>query len=251
MSRFSGKVAIVTGAGSGIGEACAVKLAGEGAQVVATDLRLDAVQAVVDAIKANGGQAVALQQDVAQAADSERVVNAAVETFGGLHLAVNNAGIGGEGGPTGEVSIEGWLQVININLNGVFFGCRYQIPAMLACGGGAIVNMGSIHSVVGTPLGGNSAYVAAKHGVQGLSKNIAAEYGAKGIRCNTVGPGYIDTPLLSALPDEATAFLVTKHPIGRLGHAPEVANAVAFLLSDEASNVTGAYLTVDGGFTSV
>ncbi len=251
MSRFTGKVAIVTGAGSGIGEACAVKLAAEGATVVGTDIRLESVQRVIDTITADGGQALALEQDTARPEDSERVVAAAVEHFGGLHLAVNNAGIGGEAGLTGEVSIEGWLQVININLNGVFYGCRYQLPAMLASGGGSIVNVGSIHSLVGTPLGGNSAYVAAKHGVLGLTRNAAAEYGPQGIRVNVVAPGYIDTPLLDAVPDEAQQFLATKHPIGRLGHANEVANAVAFLLSDEASNITGSCLTVDGAYTTL
>jgi NAD(P)-dependent dehydrogenase (short-subunit alcohol dehydrogenase family) len=251
MSRFDGKVALVTGAGSGIGEAVAQQLAAEGAKVVCTDINLEAVQKVVDAIKANGGDATAVQQDTAKAEDSERVVQLAVDTYGGLHLAVNNAGIGGAAEHTGEVAVKDWLQVIDINLNGVFYGCRYEIPAMLASGGGSIVNMGSIHSVVATPLGGNSAYVAAKHGVLGLTKNAAAEYAARGIRVNAVGPGYIDTPLLSALPAEAHQFLVTKHPINRLGHANEVAEVVTFLLSDAASNVTGGYLTVDGGFTAV
>ena len=251
MSRFDGKVALVTGAGSGIGEAIAEQLAAEGAKVVATDINLAAVQKVVEGIKAKGGEAIAVLQDAAKPEDSESAVKAAVDTYGALHLAVNNAGIGGAGELTGEVAIKDWLQVIDINLNGVFFGCRYEIPAMLAAGGGSIVNIGSIHSVVATPLGGNSAYVAAKHGVLGLTKNAAAEYGAKGIRVNAVGPGYIDTPLLAGLPDEAQQFLVTKHPIGRLGHAEEVAEVVTFLLSDAASNVTGGYLTIDGGFTAV
>jgi len=251
MKRFAGKVALVTGAGSGIGEAVAVQLAAEGAKVVATDINLDAVQGVVDKIKAAGGEAIAMRQDASKPEENEAAVKLAVDTYGGLNLAVNNAGIGGAAEKAGEVAIEDWDQVIDINLNGVFYGCRYEIPAMLKSGGGSIVNMGSIHSTVATPLGGNSAYVAAKHGVLGLTKNIAAEYAAQGIRVNCVGPGYIDTPLLASLPTDALEFLKTKHPLGRLGTSEECAELTCFLLSDAASNTTGAYITTDGGFTAV
>lgn len=251
MARFDGKVALVTGAGSGIGEAIAIQLAVEGAKVVATDINLDAVKDVVARITAAGGEAIAAHQDAAKPEDSEAAVKLAVDTYGGLNLAVNNAGIGGAAEKTGEVSVPDWNEVIDINLNGVFYGCRYEIPAMLASGGGSIVNMGSIHSTVATPLGGNSAYVAAKHGVLGLTKNAAAEYAAQGIRVNCVGPGYIDTPLLSVLPADALEFLKTKHPNARLGTSEECAELTCFLLSDAASNTTGAYITTDGGFTAV
>ena len=250
-SRFDGKVALVSGAASGIGEAIALQLAAEGAKVVATDINQDAVEALAAKIVAGGGVAIAARHDVAVAEDSQRVVDLAVEKFGGLHMAVNNAGIGGAAEHTGEVALQDWQQVIDINLNGVFYGCRYEIPAMLASGGGSIVNMGSIHSMVATPLGGNSAYVASKHAVLGLTRNAASEYAQRGIRINCVGPGYIDTPLLAALPAEAIEFLKSKHPLGRLGTAEECSEITCFLLSDAASNTTGGYFTTDGGFTIV
>ncbi len=251
MSRFTNKVALVTGAGSGIGEAVALELAAGGASVVATDINLETAEKTVAAIEAAGGTAVALKQNTASAEDCERAAQFAVDTYGHLDLAVNNAGIGGEGGSTAEVSIEGWNKVIEINLNGVFYGMRYQIPAMLKAGAGSIVNIASIHGMVATPLGGNSAYVASKHAVVGLTRNAASEYGAQGIRINAVGPGYIETPLLSGLPSEANALLRGKHPIGRLGQAEDVSHLVTFLLSDEAAFITGAYNLVDGGYTAL
>ncbi len=250
MSRFENKVALVTGGGSGIGEAVALELASEGASVVVVDLNLAGAQKVVDRIVGEGGKAVAFEGDAANPGDNEASVDLAVTTYGALHLAVNNAGIGGEAGPAGEVSIEGWLKVINVNLNGVFYGMRYQIPAMLEAGGGSIVNLSSIHGSVATPFGGNSAYTAAKHGVVGLTKNAANEYGAKGIRINAIGPAYIETPLLGGLQAEIKAELIKNHPIGRLGRAEEVSALATFLLSDAASFITGSYHLVDGGYTA-
>jgi NAD(P)-dependent dehydrogenase (short-subunit alcohol dehydrogenase family) len=172
-----------------------------------------------------------------------------VETFGGLNVAVNNAGIGGAQAPTGEYPLDSWRQVLGINLDGVFYGMRYEIPAMLESGGGAIVNMASILGSVG--FANAPAYVAAKHGVLGLTKNAAIEYSAKGIRVNSVGPGFIRTPLLDNNLDEATlGVIATMHPIQRLGTAQEVADLVAFLCSDEASFCTGGYYLVDGAYTA-
>ncbi len=245
---FQGKTALVTGAGSGIGEAIALDLAAAGATVVAADLKQEAAQKVADRIAAQGGKAVAVSGDVADPAVVEEQVAVAMAN-GGLHILVNNAGIGGPSAPTGEYPLDGWNQVIGVNLNAVFYGLRFGIPAMLQSGGGSIVNMASILGSVG--FANAPAYVAAKHAVVGLTKTAAQEYATQGIRINAVGPAFIDTPLLSGFDEAARDWLIAKHPAGRLGRATEVSALVLFLLSEQAGFITGSYHLVDGGYTAL
>ena len=241
------KVAIITGAGSGIGRAIALLYAAEGAKVVVSDINEAGGQETLASIKSKGGQAVFVKADTARPEDNKHLVDQAVAQFGALHIAVNNAGIGGPIGPAGEYPIEGWDKVISINLSGVFYGLRYQIPAILSSGGGSIVNMASILGKVGTK--GSAAYVAAKHGVIGLTEAAALEYADKKIRINAIGPGYIMTPLLTNTLDAATLQVIAGlHPMGRLGTSEEVAELSLWLNSDKSSFVTGSYYNIVGGY---
>lgn len=243
---LSGKTAIVTGAGSGIGRAIAYRFADEGANVVVTDVNEAGGTATVAEVVQLKRRAIFIHGDASKPKDSETTVRAAVEEFGALHIAVNNAGIGGTTAPVGEYPIGSWDKVIAVNLSGVFYGMRYQIPAMLAAGGGSIVNVSSVLGQVG--FRNASAYVAAKHGIVGLTKSAALEYGAKQIRVNAIGPGFIKTPLLKNMGPEALETVEGMHAVGRLGMSDEVAQLVVWLSSDQASFVTGAYYPVDGGY---
>jgi NAD(P)-dependent dehydrogenase (short-subunit alcohol dehydrogenase family) len=246
---YSGKVAIVTGAGSGIGEAVAHSFARFGAKVVIADYDKEGGDRVTESINSGGRAATFFEVDVSKPEQVEAMVAHAVETYGGLHVAVNNAGIGGAQAPTGEYPLDSWRQVMGVNLDGVFYGMRYEIPAMLESGGGSIINIASILGSVG--FANSTAYVAAKHGVVGMTKNAALEYSGQGIRVNSVGPGFIRTPLLEENLDEPTMNAIAgMHPIGRLGTSEEVANLVAFLGSDDAAFCTGAYYLVDGAYTA-
>ena len=242
------KVALITGGSSGIGRAVALAWAREGAKVVVSDVDRSGGGETVEQVRAAGGEAIFIAADVGKPEDCEALVRGAVEKFGRLDIACNNAGIGGPQAPTADYPLDGWAQVIAINLSGVFYGMKYQLPAMLNNGGGAIVNMASILGAVG--FAGAPAYTAAKHGVVGLTQAAALEYSAQGVRINAVGPGFIHTPMISALEDNQAVndMLVAAHPIGRLGRAEEVAELVLWLSSDKASFVTGAYYPVDGGY---
>lgn len=243
MKQLENKVAIVTGAASGIGREIAILYAAEGAKVVIADIDESGAQKVVSMIEKSAGEAMFVMCDSSKPEDNELLVKKTVEKFGALHIACNNAGIGGPSAPTGNYPIDGWNKVISINLSGVFYSMHYQIPAMLKSGGGAIVNMASILGQVG--FRNAPAYVAAKHGVVGLTKNAALEYAQQNIRINSVGPAFIKTPMIKDI-DES--LLLPLHPIGRLGKPEEVAELVLFLSSKKSSFITGGYFAVDGGY---
>jgi NAD(P)-dependent dehydrogenase (short-subunit alcohol dehydrogenase family) len=245
-ASFDGKVAFITGGGSGIGKACSLSFALGGASVAIADRDLASAQKVVDEITKKGGKAHAINLDVADDTAVGKAIAETVDKYGRLDIAVNNAGIGGDQAPTGDQSVEGWRKVLSVNLDGVFYCMRHELAVMKKAGGGAIVNMASILGAVG--FANSAGYVAAKHGVVGLTQTAAIEYAGEGIRVNAVGPGFIHTPLLSVLPKEALDGIAALHPMNRLGTAEEVAALVIFLASPAASFITGSYYPVDGGY---
>ncbi|MBU8882264.1 SDR family oxidoreductase [Kaistella sp. DKR-2] len=251
MGQLQDKVAVITGAGSGIGKATALLFAKEGAKVTVSDINEAHGNEVVELIKKNGGEAIFVKANSASPEDNEKLVKETVEKFGALHISVNNAGIGGEINKVEDLSVEGWEKVIAVNLSGVFFGMKYQIPAMLKAGSGSIINIASILGQAGFPT--SSGYVAAKHGVVGLTKTAAWEHGTENIRVNAIGPGFIYTGMVNeeAMGKEAIKHLESKHAFGRLGTPEEIAAMCLFLSSDAASFVTGSYYAVDGGYLAV
>jgi len=240
---FEGKVAVVTGGASGIGLAVCQALAAKGAKVVVADFNAEAGEKVADEI---GG--TFFKVDVTDCHQVKAMVDFAVEKFGKLDYAVNNAGIGGPQDAITNIDEADYEHLIAVNQHSVFYGMKYEIPEILKTKG-AVVNVSSILGLVAAPLA--VCYVAAKHAVAGMTKAAAVFYAAQGIRINSVHPGYIDTPLLAGLPHEVIDPIVGAHPLGRLGTAEEVASVVLFLLSDEASNVIGSQYLVDGGYTAI
>ncbi|HLE14282.1 MAG TPA: SDR family oxidoreductase [Anaerolineales bacterium] len=248
MADLRGKVAIVTGGASGIGRTTAQFYARDGARVAISDVDEAGGEETVRLIEAAGGEATFIRADVSNSEDCQALVNSTTERFGRLDIAFNNAGIGGESNLTADYSVAGWNNLIGINLSGVFYCMKYEIPAILRSGGGSIVNMASILGQVA--FANSSAYVASKHGVIGLTKNAAVEYASQGVRVNAVGPAFIRTPLIAGIEadEQVRNLLISLHPIGRLGEPEEVAELVIWLSSDLASFVTGSYYPIDGGY---
>ncbi len=246
--RLRGKASIVTGGGAGIGRAISILFAREAARVSVADINLGAAQATVGTITDSGGSAFALAADVSDEAGVERMIRETEAAYGGLDILVNNAGVGTDGDVV-KLSEGEWHRVLDVNLKGVFLCCKYAIPAMKKSGGGSIVNIASIAARVGGSV--SCVYPASKAGVVALSRNTALRFAKDGIRVNCVCPGHVDTALTYSLKDpEVREALIGKYPLGRLGTAEEIAAAVLFLASDEASFITGTELIVDGGYTA-
>jgi NAD(P)-dependent dehydrogenase (short-subunit alcohol dehydrogenase family) len=252
MGALDGRVALVTGAGAGIGRASALVFAREGARVVVVDIDDEAGDETVDLVERGGGEATFVHADVSYADQVERMVQHAVSTFGGLDCALNNAGMGSGGQPIADYPLSEWDRAIGVMLTGVFLGMKYEIPAMLARGGGAIVNTSSVAGLTGYP--GQSGYIAAKHGVIGLTRTVALEYATQGIRVNAICPGTARTPMVAMALDhspEIAEHLVGLLPIGRVAEPSEIAEAAVWLCTDAASFVLGTALSVDGGYTAL
>jgi len=246
--EFSGRVVMVTGGGSGIGASTCRLLAQQGAAVAVVDFDPTAAHQMAEELRRLGTQALAIEADVADAMAMKGAVARTVDELGNLHLAVNNAGIPSPYAAVGNLDLDTWSRVLEVNLTGVFVSMRYQIPALLASGGGAIVNLSSILGVNG--MAGRAAYAAAKHGVIGLTKAAALDYAQQGLRVNVVAPGYVDTPLLGGRDEGQRNAIANQHPIGRLAQPDEIAQTIVFLLSGRASFITGQTYLVDGGYSA-
>jgi NAD(P)-dependent dehydrogenase (short-subunit alcohol dehydrogenase family) len=250
--RLAGKVALITGAGSGIGRVAAGLFASEGASVVVADVAAEAAVDTAATITAAGGRATAVTVDVADETEVTAMVRTAVDTFGGLHVLFNNAGIfPGDDGGVLDTPPSTWDRVMAVNLKGVWLGCRAAVPAMMDSGGGSIVNVASFVALMGAATA-QVAYTASKGGVLAFTRELAVEYARSGIRANSLCPGPIDTPLLAELladPDRRQRRMVHV-PMGRLGRPEEIARAALFLASDDSSFMTGSALVVDGGITA-
>ncbi|AYN96974.1 glucose 1-dehydrogenase [Pseudomonas sp. LTJR-52] len=245
--RLNGKVAIVTGGVSGIGLAVTELLACSGAHISVWDLQQDKLDKVVTSLRSRGVKAMGVALDVTDYTAVDAAVKRTVDELGSLDIAVNNAGLGGQHAPSGDYPVDEWRRVIDVNLTSVFLCQRAEIQAMRVIGnGGSIINMASILGQVGFP--NTPAYVAAKHGVLGLTKTAAWEYAKEGIRINAVGPAFINTPLLEGLDAATRGMLESKHAFGRLGTPEEVASIVVWLASEAASFATGTYYPIDGGY---
>lgn len=253
MSDMTDKVALITGASSGIGRATAEAFAANGASVVVAARRQDELVSLVSEIEARGGQATAIITDVSVAEDVERMVAAAIDRFGRLDYAVNNAGIEGTIASITDMAEDDWDEVLDINLKGTYLCLKYEARAMLDAGnGGAIVNVGSVNSFLG--FAGGAAYVSSKHGLTGLTSSVSAELAPQGIRVNLVCPGFVDTPMhqrgRAKLGDDLyDQVLIPNVHLRRAGRPDEIAHSIVFLCSDEASYITGTTLTPDGGYT--
>jgi len=250
--RLDGKVAVITGGGSGMGKIASELFAGEGAKVVLTDVNDEAGEAAAAGIVAGGGDASYVHADVSKESEAEAMVRAAVERFGGLHILYNNAGVMlPDDGSVDTTDERIWDITLGVNVKGVAFGCKFGVPAMIASGGGSIINVASFVAWLGAATS-QTAYTASKGAVLAMTREIAVEYARKGVRCNALCPGPIETPLLmQLLSDEQKKQRRFVHiPMGRLGQAEELAKAALFLASDDSSYMTGASLIVDGGITA-
>ena len=242
---MQGKTAIITGGGSGFGRETAIKLAQRGANISVVDVSKEQGEETVKLCKQLGTDAIFIEADVSKVEDVKRYVSQTVERFGKIDLFFNNAGISGSGVRTLDCSEEEFDAIVNVNLKGAFYGLKYVVNEMLKTGGGSIVNTASLGGIVGMPTLG--PYSATKHGIVGLTKTIAGEYGRDNIRINAIAPGTNETPMVKAFPSEAIKAMGEAVPMGRLGQPHEVGNVVAFLLSDEASYIHGAVISIDGG----